>query len=70
MKTSLWAWMIPARFRAQVAAAEESLTESREALETTEQRERQVNQIVARLETDRRKNNYGPTIARAIGRNA
>lgn len=60
-------WLQPPHLDAQLHEAEHLLDESRERLAVVEEREPRINATAQRLARDRYRNNYGPTIARALG---
>ena len=65
-----WDCLLPGKYIRQLAGAEAARENQREALKQTIAKDRDVNDVVARLAADRRRNHYGPTIARALGRTA
>ena len=64
-----WNRLTPAWLNEQAEQAATAVEQQRATLDAVDARERRVNEVVARLEADRRANHYGPTIARALGAN-
>ena len=70
MSTRIWDCILPSRYLRQLVGAEKARDNQREALKRTIAKDQDVDDVVARLTADRRRNHYGPTIARALGRPA
>lgn len=68
MLDRLWNRMLPRRYQEQLVEAKDAVAAQREALETTAQREKEVNMVAWRLGADLRKNHYSIIIAQALGR--
>lgn len=66
--TQIRRWFAPKHFVKQLEDAEYEVEKQQKALIRTERKEDHVNAIVDYLMSDKRKNHYGPTIAKALGR--
>ena len=70
MSARIWDCLLPSRYLRQLGLAEKARDNQKEALRRTIAKDQDVDDVVARLVADRRRNNYGPTIARALRRPA